>query len=113
MNQNSNDPTNIFNTGGLDLFGPIIRQEHKLGDLNGTKVPIREIHEERVQPDGARQIFFSQEYLCQGCGATYITLGVNGAIKNNTVLCQSCIRSDLFLRLLKPIWSIFIRVDGH
>lgn len=114
MNNNSDDPTNIFDTGGLDPFGPFSRQEDKVSEVNGTKIAIREIHVEQVSPDGTRQIFISQQFLCQGCRSVYITLGVTGSINNNnSVLCQTCLRRGFFLRLFKPFWSPFVKIDGQ
>jgi len=113
MNNNGDDPTNIFDTGGLDPFGPYSRQEDKVSDINGNKIAIREIHVEQVSPDGTRQIFISQQYLCQECGSGPITLGVTGSINNNNILCHACLRRGFILRLLKPFWNPFVKIDGQ
>jgi hypothetical protein len=114
MNHNSDDPTNIFNTGGLDPFGPYSRQEDKVMDVNGLKVVTREIHVEQVSSDGTRQVFISHQYLCQGCGSVYVTIGQTGLlVDNSTILCQPCAFRARLMRLLRPLWSPFVKINGQ
>ena len=108
-----NDPTHVFNTDGLDPFGPYTSQEDKMIDFNGIKVPGREFHAEQIAADGTRQVFVSQHFLCQGCGEVYVILGVTGSLSNGIVLCQACIRKRFLFRLFKPLLSPFVKIDGH
>ena len=107
-----NDPTHIFDTDGLDPFGPYTRQEDQMVDFNGSKVPGREFYREEISQDGTRQVFIAKQILCQGCGAAYVTLGTTGSSNNGIVLCQACVRSRFLLRLFKPLWSPFVKIDG-
>ena len=108
-----NDPTHIFDTDGLDPFGPYTRQEEKMIEFNGIKVPGRELYTEQIAPDGTRQVLISHQILCQGCGAVYVMLGVTGSSSDGFVFCQACVRRRFLLRLFKPLWSPFVKIDGE
>lgn len=108
-----NDPTHIFDTDRLDPFGPYTRQEEKMIEHNGIKIPGREIYTEQMAPDGTRQILISRQILCQGCGNVYVMLGVTGSSTEGVVLCQACAHRRFLFRLLKPLWGPFVRIDGE
>ena len=108
-----NDPTHIFDTDGLNPFGPYTRQEEKMIEFNETKVPGRELYTEQIAPDGTRQVSISHQILCQGCGEVYVMLGVTGSSIRGIVLCQTCAHRRFLLRLFKPFWSPFVKIDGE
>lgn len=105
-----NNPINdIFGKNdGLDPFGPYSRDEHKITDVNGVKIAIREVHLERMGHDGTRQVFVNQQYLCKDCGKRYVTLGQTGCIVDNNILCDRCALISKIIWWLTPIWSPFI-----
>lgn len=108
------DPNDIFNVNNsYDPFGPYRRHEEKLEDIAGVKVGTRQIHIEQVDQNGMRQVFAQSQYLCQGCGRTYVIISHTGSIVDNNILCERCRLKVRLKWLLKPLWSLFVKTENE
>ena len=94
----------------IDPFGPYRRRETKVERVNGEERMVQITHIES-EMGGVLNVIEEVRYLCQACGIEWVTPGLDGFSKNGKILCQKCSRKEMIKKLLKPLWSPFIKFD--
>jgi DNA-directed RNA polymerase subunit RPC12/RpoP len=94
----------------MDPFSPYRRREMKVERLNGEELMVQVTHIEN-EVGGVLNVIEDVRYLCQSCGIEWVTPGLDGFSKNGKILCPKCSRKAMIKKLLKPLWSPFIKFD--
>ncbi len=95
----------------VDDQEPLYTQETTKEVVNGMERWVQHIHLEGKSRAGVQNVIDETRYLCQDCGLVWVIPGVNAFVNNEKILCQACAGKARKWRLLKPIWSIFVKFD--
>jgi len=96
----------------VDDQEPLYTQETKKEVVNGAERWVQNIHLEGKSQAGVLNVIDGTRYLCQDCGLVWVIPGINAFINDAKVLCQTCARKARMLHLLKPLWSLFVKLNG-
>jgi DNA-directed RNA polymerase subunit RPC12/RpoP len=99
-------------TNKTDTFGAYRRREMKVVAVNGKECMVQITHIES-EIGGVLNEIEEMRYLCQDCGISWVTPGLDGFSKNGKILCPRCSRRDTIKKLLKPLWSPFIKLEEN
>jgi len=96
----------------VDEQEPLFTQETTKEVVNGTERWVQNIHLEGKSQAGVQNVIDETRYLCQNCGLVWGTPGLNAFANDEKILCQACAGKARMWRLLKPLWSLFVKFDG-
>ena len=74
---------------------------------------IRQHYAESVPPGGVLVEIEREEILCEWAGDQWMVPGESGEIIDGFALCAGCARRTRIIRLLRRLFSPFLRQDGQ